>query len=106
MGKEKTKVPYRRFDQASQFDGDGWVSADALEWICPHCKSGTDDPKEARFTIALAQWYEWDIDGFGERRTRHGIVSIDAPQPGSTVTCRSCNKEFKLKTKGTKHGKG
>lgn len=103
--KPKTKLSHKRFDEASQFDGDGWISADNLEWICPHCNSGADDPEEARFTAHLAQWYEWDIDGLGERRTRYGIVSIDSPKAGDKVKCRSCNKEFKLKTKGTKRGK-
>ena len=99
MKKKSTSVPYRRFDQASKFKADGWVKEAELEWICPHCNHGADDPEEARFYMLLAQWYEWDIDGSGERPTRYGISSIDPPLRGAMGTCRNCNKTFKLKEK-------
>ena len=95
--KPKKKLPHRRLDQASKFDGDGWISADNLEWICPKCGHGSDDPKQARFLISLSQWYEWDVDGLGERRTRYGIQGIDTPKKGQAATCRECNHTFKLK---------
>ena len=103
---KKKSVPYKRLDQASRgtmkaekFKDDGWATETELEWICPHCKHGADDPEEARFYMLLAQWYEWDMDGLGERRTRYSINCIDPPQKGSTVTCRNCSKTFKLKEK-------
>ena len=103
---KKKSVPYKRLDQASRgtmkaekFKDDGWATETELEWICAHCNHGADDPEEARFYMLLAQWYEWDMDGLGERRTRYSINCIDPPQKGSTVTCRNCSKTFKLKEK-------
>ena len=95
--KPKKKMPFKRFDKAEKFEGDGWIAASNLIWICPKCGHGSDDPEEARFSINLVQWYEWDMDGKGERQTRYGIKGIDAPKKGQSATCRECNHTFKLK---------
>ena len=88
----------RRFESADKFTA-RYRKNRKLKWACPQCKAGDkDDPNraDARFIVALAQWYRWSIDATGERRTRHTIVQIDPPTHGTKVTCEQCNHEFEL----------
>ena len=72
----------------------------SLRWECPSCGAGgkeDEDRATARFTAPLAQWYSWSFDADGDRKTRHGIVAINPPQPGLLVQCAQCQAEFKIK---------
>ena len=95
------RLSHKKYEKAENFPSNYDGKPPTLVWECPKCGSGTEpeplERAEARFSVGLAQIYKWSIDADGERRTRHGIVSILPPRVGDKAECGKCSHVFALK---------